>query len=121
MQGRQGCGGIGRRHAGAEDHGAGMVFNIMDNVIVAGNEAAERGEGFAEGGHDQVNLTGQIEMGSSAVSTAEHAGGVGVVHHQAGAIFFTKRDDLWQGCDIALHAVQPVHHHQFTDLLLRLA
>ena len=50
-------------------------------ILISGDEAAQRGEGFAEGGHDQVHLICHAKMGGGTPPSSENAHGMGVIHH----------------------------------------
>ena len=105
VQGSQSRGGIGGWYAGAENHGTGMVLDVLDNFVIAGDEATKRCEGFAEGGHDEIHVFGHIEMRSSSASAAENTSRVSIIHHQPGTIFFAKRNDGWQGGNVTFHTI----------------
>ena len=73
-------------------------------------DAAQR---FPEGRSDDVDLADQIVMlrGASA-ALAEHAGGVGVIHHQHGVVPAAQLDQVRQRRDGALHREDAVGDYQ---------
>ncbi len=89
-----------------------MVLDVVDDLFVTGDEPAQRGEGFAERRHDQIDIVGHVEVGRGAAAAAQHANGVRIVDHQAGAVLLAERYQLGQGRDITFHAEQPIDHHQ---------
>ncbi len=88
----------------------------MEDRLVTGNKAAQRGEGLAEGAHDQVHVVGEAEVGCRTPPAAQHADGVGIIHHQTGVVFLAEGDDLRQRSDVAAHAENAVHDHELADL-----
>ncbi len=92
------------------------MLDVVEDRLVTGDEAAQRGEGLAEGAHDQVHVVGEAEVGWSTPPAAQHADGVGVVHHETGVVFLAEGDDLRQRSDVAAHAEDAVHDHEFAGL-----
>ena len=90
------------------------MLDIVQDVGVAHYEAAYRGERLGAGSHYQVHfLAGQAEMLAGAVAaTAQYAGGVGVVHHKAGAVLAADLGELGDGGDVAFHGEHAVHYDQ---------
>ena len=111
---------VGRRHAGAEDQRPGIVFQILDHGVVAGDEAAQAAERLGEGAHDQVYLVGQAEMvGRAAAVVAHDAEAVGIVDHQRGVVLLAKLHQLRDRGDVAFHRIDAVHHDEFRRAWLR--
>ena len=68
-----------------------MVLDVVNDHIIAGDKPADGGKGLAEGGHDQVHLICQTEMGCRTPPAAKHAHAVSIVHHQPSAVTLTQR------------------------------
>jgi hypothetical protein len=98
------------------------VFDEVDHEIVAGDEAAERGEALGERPHDQIHVVRHTEVGGGAVALRpQHARSVRIVHHQPRAVLAEHRQHLGQGCDIALHREDAVNHHERTAVAVGVA
>ncbi len=109
VQDGQDRGDRGRRRRGAEDQRPGVVLDVGDDRLRAGHDAADRGEGLAEGAHDQVDLAFEAEvLGRAAAVRAEDADAVGVVDEDPGPVLPGQRDDARQVGDVALHAEDAV-------------
>src|SRR3990167_8208748 len=100
--------------AGAEDEGARLVLEVVDHSGRAGHEAPDGSQRLAAGPHHQVHLflDAEVFRGPPA-ALPEDAGGVGVVHHDPGAVGPGEPDDLGQVRDVPLHAEHPIHPDQF--------
>jgi hypothetical protein len=85
----------GRRHRRGEDQRAGVVLDVVDDVALARDESAERGEGLREGAHDEVGVLLDAEvLGRRAAVGAHVAHAVGVVEEDAEAVALLEADDL---------------------------
>ena len=63
----------------------------VDDDLVAGHEAADRGERLREGPGDQVDLVGEPEvLGRAGARVAEDAERVRVVDQDAGAVLLAR-------------------------------
>ena len=93
-----------------------MVLDVVDHWLGAGDEAAQRGEGLAEGAHHQVYVVVDTQVSARPFAAAQDADGVGVIHHQPGAVFLAQGDDLRQRGDVASHAEHAIHHDQLASI-----
>jgi len=60
-------------------------------------------------------------MGRGSPAAAEHADRVRVIDHQPRTVLLAEGDDLRQGGDIALHAVEAIHHDELALVCRQLA
>ena len=94
---------------------------VVDGFGVRANEPAQAGQRLAERAHDQVDLVGQAEMtGRAGAMLAQDANGMGVVHHDGGAVFSGNAAQLGQGNNVALHAEHAVHDNELACFRLEL-
>ncbi len=63
---------IGGGQAGAENQRAGIVLDIVHHIRVSGNKAADGGEGFTEGSHNQIHIVRQSKVGGRSPAVAQH-------------------------------------------------
>ena len=77
-----GCTGVGR-HCGGVDVRCGAVADEVDEVAAATDETAGCAEGFAAGGHEDVDGVGgeAVVFEGAAAPRSEDAGCVGVINH----------------------------------------
>ena len=97
---------------GGKDEGPGGVLDPVDDVLVARDEAAERGKALREGAHRYVDIIQLVEMDRRAAAAAEDTDGVCIVHVQPRAVFAAKWAELGQVDDIASHGEDSVHHDE---------
>ena len=85
------------------------MAHVIHHLGVGGHEAAQGGQGFAEGTHVDVYLVLQTEMAGRAPSAlADDAQSVSVVHHHPSAVLLGQGADLRQLADVAAHAEHAV-------------
>ena len=117
FQAFQDGGRVGGGQAGGEDEGPAVVAQIVDDLVGGGNETADGDEGLGEGPHDHVHVLLDAEMGAGAVPLgAQHPDGMGLVHHEAGAVFLLELDDLRQVANIPAHGEDPVGHDELGNV-----
>ena len=122
VEGGDAGGGDRRRVRGGEEERAGAVVEVVDEVAAAADVAAECADGFRERADLDVDLSVAVEVidGAAAVA-AEDAGGVGVVDHHDGAVFFGEVGELVDGADVAVHGEDAVGDEELAaGLVLRL-
>ena len=94
---------VGCGQGGREDEGAGVVLDVIDDVLVACDEAPEGCEALRERAHGDIDFLNQVEMGGRSSASAEDSDRVGVVHVNAGAVRLADGDELGQIDDVAAH------------------
>jgi hypothetical protein len=89
------------------------VIEEIDQIAGAANVSAQRADGFRERSDLNIDAAVHVEMidGAAAVA-AEHAGGVGVVDHHDGAVFFGELAQRGQRADVAVHGEDAVGDQQ---------
>ena len=67
------------------------MFDVVDHIGVAGDEASDRRKGLRECPHDKIDLIFDTKMlaGPSA-GVSEYPESVGIVNHQASAILILE-------------------------------
>ena len=94
-----------------EDEGPGVVPEVIDHLLGAHDEAADRRQRLRERADDQVHLVGDAEVGGGAVAfRAQHAHGVGVVDREDRAVPLSDFEQRRDVGDVAFHRVDAVHH-----------
>jgi hypothetical protein len=84
-----------RRMRGRKQEWPGAVIEKIDEIAGAANVSAERADGFGQRAHLNIYAAVHVEViDRAATVAAENAGGVGVVDHHNGAVFF---GDIAQG------------------------
>ena len=90
------------------------MLEIVQDLVVTRDEAAQGAERLGEGAHDQVHLVGQAEVVCRAAAVvAHHAEAVCVVDHQRGIVSFTELHELRDGRNVAFHGIDAVHDDEF--------
>src|SRR4051794_12777360 len=90
------------------------MLDIVQHVGFPGNVATHRGEALTERAHDNIDLIFQAEVSRCATSArTKHANAVRIVYHDSCAIFLADRHDLWQGGNVAAHAVHAIDDDEF--------
>ena len=85
------------------------MIKEVNQVARAANVSAERADGLGERTHLHVNAAVHVEVVNGAATiAAEDAGGVCVIHHHDGAIFFGEIAERGQRTDIAIHGKDAV-------------
>lgn len=98
-----GCGGC-RGDGGGEDVRAGVVAQVVGNLLVGGNEASQGGEGLGEGSHDEVHVVGHAHVVAHAASLGpEDAYAVGLVDHHGGVVLLCQLHYLVDMRHVAFH------------------
>ena len=89
-----------------------MVEKI-DQVAGAADVSAERADGFRKSSDLDIHASVDVEMidGAAAVA-AENAGGVGVVDHHDGAVFFCEVAQARERADVAVHGEDAIGDEQ---------
>ncbi len=76
-------------------NGRAAMVEKLDQVARAANVAAQRADGLRQRAHLHVDAAVQVEViDGAAPVAAQHAGGVRVVDHHDGAVFFGQRGQL---------------------------
>ena len=88
------------------------MLYIVDDVLVADDEAAEGREAFGEGPHGDIDFFHQTEMGRRSPSSAEDSDRVRVVHIYAGAMRLANGHELGKIDDVSTHREYAVHDDQ---------
>src|SRR5438128_1126551 len=102
-----------RQRGSAEEEGGRGNPQVLDYVGRPGDEAAAGGEALGEGAHAQVGLALEAEqLAGAGAASAEDAGAVRLVDHQAGAIALAELDDAGQVADVALHREDAVDDYE---------
>ena len=99
-----GCTGVGR-HCGGVDVRCRAVANEVDEVAAATDETAGCAEGFAAGGHVNVDGIGGeavVFEGAATIGTKD-AGCVGVIDHEDGVVLFGEGDEVGQWGNVSVH------------------
>ena len=94
------------------------MLDIVHDVIVPGDEPAQRGEGLAECAHDQIDVLGHAEVGRRAATAAHDAQTVRVVDHEAGPVRPADLDQPRERGQVAAHTEHPVHDDHPADFLV---
>lgn len=99
-----GCTCVGR-HCGGVDVRCRAVAYEVDEVAAATDESAGCAEGFAAGGHEDVDGFGRetVVFEGAATIRAENAGCVGVIDHEDGVVLFGEGDEFGQWGDVSVH------------------
>ncbi len=84
------------------------MLDVVDDICITGDDAAEGGKRLGEGAHNQIYFVGQAKVGRGAVSFAEHAQAVGIVHHKPGAVSLAELNDLRERGDVTFHTVDAI-------------
>lgn len=114
VKGGDAGGGDRGRMGGGEEEGAGAMVEVVDEVFGSADVAAERADGLGEGSDLNVDAAVAVEVidGAAAVAS-EDAGGVGVVDHHDGSVFFGQVGELVDGADVAVHGEDAVGDDEF--------
>ena len=109
-----GCGSRGgRRHGGTEYERAGIVLEVVEDVVVSGDETAQGAEALGEGAHDEVYLVREAEVaGGAGAVFADYAESVGIVNHDGGVVLLAEFADAGDGGDVSLHRIHAVNHDE---------
>ncbi len=100
--------------AGGETVAGGAGFQECDGLLSGGDEPPHCPQGFAQGAHVQLHPLFHRKMFRHPTPVAaEDSGAVSVVHHDGGAMFFGKFDDLRQWRQVAVHAEDAVGDDHF--------
>ena len=84
---------------------------------VRSDESTQAGQRFAERAHDQLHLVGQAEMVGRARSVlAQHADGMGVIHHDRRPVPLGQTTNLGQVNNVALHAEDAIDDDELARL-----
>src|SRR5262249_7287702 len=117
VQGRNDDGDRGWRHTRTKDQGAGMVFNVINDLETRRDKPTHGGKRFAEGTHADVDGMLQAKvLTSPSPIFAEHTNRMHVVHHQDCMVRLAEFRDLWQIGNAALHAKHAIDHHHLARL-----
>lgn len=109
LQSLRGSSRRGWRTAGAEDIGASVVAEIVDEYLATSDEATERGEALTEGTHEEVDLIGQTEVVTrTATVVTEYAEAVSFVDHHRGVVLLRQTHDLGEIAQVTLHTEDTV-------------
>ena len=92
-------------HCGGVDVRCRAVANEVDEVAAATDETAGCAEGFAAGGHEDVDgIRGEAKVVEGAASPkSKYAGCVGVIDHEDGVVLLGKADEFGQWGDVSVH------------------
>ena len=99
-----GCTGVGW-HCGGVDVRCRAVADEVDEVAAATDETAGCAEGFAAGGHEDVDGIGgeaKVVEGTASIGS-KYAGCVGVIDHEDGVVLFGEGDEFGQWGDVSVH------------------
>ena len=89
------------------------VVEKIDEIARSANISAERANGLRQSSHLNIHAPVHFEMiDRAAAVAAEHAGGVGVVDHHDGAVFFRNIAQAGQRADVAIHREHAVGDQQ---------
>ncbi len=109
LERRQHAGGIGRRQRRGEDERPAVMLEVVDDVLAARHEAADRRQRLGEGAGDDVDLVRQPEVRRGALAVgAEDAEGVRVIDGEGGAVLLGDANQLRHVRDVAFHRVDAV-------------
>lgn len=90
-----------------------MVAQVVGDLLVGGDEAAERCERLAECAHDQIHIVLEAEMVyGAAAAGAEHSYAVGFVDHHAGVVLLGQTHDLGYVGHVTFHREYAVGHDE---------
>ena len=99
-----GCTGVGW-HCGGVDVRCRAVADEVNEVAAATDETAGCAEGFAAGGHVNVDGVGGeavVFEGAATIGTKD-AGCVGVIDHEDGVVLFGEGDEVGQWGNVSVH------------------
>ena len=109
----------GRRMRSGEQKRPGAMVEKIDEVARAADVAAERADGLGERAYLDVHAAVHLEVVDSAAAVAaEHAGGMRVIDHHDGAVFFGERAQPGQRADVAIHGKNAVGDEQLVAGLI---
>ena len=109
VEGGDAGGGDRGRVRGGEEEGAGAVVEEIDEVLRAADVAAEGSDGFRKSADLDVDeAVGAGVIDRAAAVAAEDSGGVGVVDHHDGVVFFGQFGEFGDGADVAVHGEDAV-------------
>lgn len=81
-----------------------MVAEEVCDCFIRCDEASERGEGFGECSHDEVDIIGySLFKADSASALSEDSDTVGFVDHHGGVVFLRELSYRADICDVAFH------------------
>ena len=101
------------RMRGGEQERPRAVVEVVDQVAAAADVAAQRADGFGERAHLHVDFAVHSKVvDRPAAVAAQHARGMGVVHHHDGAVLLRQRGQLVHGADVAVHGEDAVGNDQ---------
>src|ERR1051325_10026209 len=99
-----GGGGGGRRRRGGKDEGSGAIDEVVGQRAGASNVTTRCAKALAKGAHLNFDAVAHAEfLRQSAVVCAVKASGVGLIHHEPGAVFLLELHDLTQRSVITIH------------------
>ena len=92
---------------------------IVDDLVRAGDEAADRGHRLGEGADVEVDVVHAAQLlGGAAAVRAQQAEAVGVVDHDTEFVFLLQRGDLIQDAERAGHAEHALGDQQHAAAVL---
>ena len=93
------------------------MAQVVDHVFFTGHITAYRGDGFAERAHLDIDGANHVEVFfDTATGFAEHAHGVGLIHHQPSIVFLAKLDHIGQVDDVAVHAEDGIRDDELRNI-----
>jgi len=105
-----------------ENKTASPVIEKIDEIARAADVSPESADGFRQCSYLDIDAAVHVEMIDRAAAVAtEDAGGVGVVNHHDGAVFFRNVAEAGQRADVAIHGEDAIADQQLPcrDRLLR--
>ena len=94
------------------------MAQVVDGVLVGGDEAADGSQALGERTHDEVDVVLQTKIVANASTLlSEHTKPVGLVNHDAAIVLVLQFNNLGQLGQVTLHGEHAIHNDEFHSLM----
>ena len=116
----QGSRGQRRRDAHGEDKSGQLIAQIVDQVLGSRQISAAGAKALGQRAHLDVDVLGiqVVILIHTAAGLADHAGGMGFIHHQEAAEFLLDLHEFRNRRHVAVHGIDALDRNQHLGKLI---